>query len=186
MAENGSGDKTICPSEFTISFDDYYKRNINKKRINSGKKLMDIHKKLLKSISAEYFVPPEIIVSIWGIETNYGSYIGTFNIIDALSTLAYASQRKSFFKKEFLNSLLILEKNYMKQEKLIGSWAGAMGQSQFMPSSFLNFAVDYNNDKKIDLFLKEISFESDFANSGQTYNIKFQKNAKTSNQRLGM
>ena len=85
--------------EFTISFDDYYKRNINKKRINSGKKLMDKYKKLLKSISAEYFVPPEIIVSIWGIETNYGSYIGTFNIIDALSTLAYASQRKSFFRK---------------------------------------------------------------------------------------
>ena len=138
--------------EFTISFDDYYKRNINKKRINSGKKLMNKHKKLLKSISAEYFVPPEIIVSIWGIETNYGSYIGTFNIIDALSTLAYASQRKSFFKKEFFNSLLILEKNYVKQEKLIGSWAGAMGQSQFMPSSFLNFAVDYNNDKKIDLW----------------------------------
>ena len=67
---------------------------------------MDKHKKLLKSISAEYFVPPEIIVSIWGIETNYGSYIGTFNIIVALSTLAYASQRKSFFKKFTVNTFL--------------------------------------------------------------------------------
>ena len=105
-------------------------------------------------------MPAEVIVSIWGIETNYGSYIGNFSIVDSLATLAYGSKRKKYFKKEFFNSLLIIDKAYMSSDKMIGSWAGAMGQSQFMPSSYLEYAIDYNNDKKIDLWN---SYEDIFA-----------------------
>ena len=88
----------------------------------------------------------------YGIETNYGMYMGNFNVIEALATLAYSSRRK-VFKKELLNSLLIYEKNFKGTDKvLIGSWAGAMGQGQFMPSSFLNYAIDYDKDKIVDIW----------------------------------
>ncbi|MAH88987.1 MAG: lytic transglycosylase [Pelagibacterales bacterium] len=139
--------------EFKITFDDYYNRNINLKRIELGKSLLKKHKKILQEIYLKYKVPPRIIVSIWGIETNYGSYMGNFNVIEALATLAYASKRKKFFKKELINSLLIYEKYYKNSDKIMmGSWAGAMGQSQFMPSSFINYAVDYDNDGLIDIW----------------------------------
>lgn len=139
--------------EFKISFDNYYNRNINDKRIELGRKLLKKHENILNEIYLKYDVPPEIIVSIWGIETNFGNYMGNFNVIEALATLAYASKRKIFFKKELLNSLLIYEKNFKNTDKtLIGSWAGAMGQGQFMPSSFLNYAVDYDKDKIVDIW----------------------------------
>ena len=146
--------------EFKITFNDYYNRNINAARVSKGKKLLAKHKLLLEKISKEFFVPAEVIVSIWGIETNYGSYIGNFSIVDSLATLAYGSKRKKYFKKEFFNSLLIIDKAYISSDKMIGSWAGAMGQSQFMPSSYLEYAIDYNNDKKIDLWN---SYEDIFA-----------------------
>ena len=139
--------------EFKITFDDYYNRNINLKRIDLGKNLLKKHKKILHEIYLKYKVPPEIIVSIWGIESNYGNYMGGFNVIEALATLAYASKRKAFFKKELINALLIYEKNFKNSDKtMLGSWAGAMGQSQFMPSSFLNHAIDYDKDGFIDIW----------------------------------
>ena len=139
--------------EFKITFVDYYNRNINNKRIELGRDLLKKHKNILNDVYMKYGVAPEIIVSIWGIETNYGKYMGNFNVIEALATLAYASKRKNFFKKELLNSLLIYEKNFKDMNKvLMGSWAGAMGQGQFMPSSFLNYAVDYDKDKIVDIW----------------------------------
>ena len=139
--------------EFKITFENYYNRNINNKRIELGRELLKKHKNILDDVHMKYGVAPEIIVSIWGIETNYGKYMGKFNVIEALATLAYASRRKNFFKKELLNSLLIYEKNFKDMNKvLMGSWAGAMGQGQFMPSSFLNYAVDYDKDKIVDIW----------------------------------
>ena len=146
--------------EFKITFNDYYNRNINAARVSKGQKLLATHKLLLEKISKEIFVPAEVIVSIWGIETNYGSYIGNFSIVDSLATLAYESKRKKYFKKVFFNSLLIIDKAYISSDKMIGSWAGAMGQSQFMPSSYLEYAIDNNNDKKSDLWN---SYEDIFA-----------------------
>ncbi len=173
--------------EFKITFDTYYKRNINSKRIELGKSLLLENKKILQEIYLKYKVPPEIIVSIWGIETNYGSFMGNFNIIEALATLAYASKRKDFFKKELLNSLLIYEKNFKNSDKiLLGSWAGAMGQSQFMPSSFLNYAVDYNKDGVIDIWNSKKDIFASIANylklhkwqenTDWSYEIKLKKN----------
>ncbi len=154
--------------EFKITFDKYYNRNINNNKVSSGKNLLNKHKKLLKELEKKYSIPSEIIISIWGIETNYGSYIGNFNVIDALATLAYLSRRKEFFKRELYNSLVIVEKKYIQAKSMIGSWAGAMGQGQFMPSSFLEYAVDYNKDNKIDLWH---SYEDIFASIANYLNL---------------
>ena len=138
--------------EFKITLNQYQKRNITTKRIEKGKKLQIQYNEILTQIKSKYNIPPEIIVSIWALESNYGLYTGTFNIIDSLATLAYKSKRKKFFKKELFNALKILEYKHIDSDSLKGSWAGAMGQSQFMPSSYLSYAVDFNNDKKIDIW----------------------------------
>ena len=138
--------------EFKITFNNYIKRNISPKRISIGRKKINANLDILNKISSIYFIPPEIIVSIWGIETNYGSYTGGFKVLESLATLAYLSKRKVFFKKEFLNAIKIIDDGLISKKFLTGSWAGAMGQSQFMPSSYLNYAVDFSKDEKIDIW----------------------------------
>ena len=161
--------------EFKITFNNYYNRNINQKRIKLGKDLLKKYQNILTEIHAKYDVSPEIIISIWGIETNYGKYMGNFNVIEALTTLAYSSRRKSFFKKELLNSLLIYETNFKDTDKvLIGSWAGAMGQGQFMPSSFLNYAVDYDKDKIVDIWNSHYDIFASIANYLKSHGWKKQ------------
>ncbi|PPR27583.1 MAG: Membrane-bound lytic murein transglycosylase B [Alphaproteobacteria bacterium MarineAlpha9_Bin4] len=150
--------------EFKISFKDYKNRNITKKRIDKGKELEKKYKGLLDKISNTYGVPSQIIVSIWALESNFGYYTGSFNIIDSLATLSFQSRRKSFFKKELFNALIILDKKLINSKSLKGSWAGAMGQSQFMPSSYLNYAVDYNQDNKIDIWNSEGDVFASIAN----------------------
>ena len=146
--------------EVKITFDQYFKRNIPEKRIRKGKLLLKENLSLLKNIQKEFKVPPEIVIAVWGIETNYGTYTGNYNILDSLSTLAYKSRRKAFFRKEFFYALKIIEERYINEKALLGSWAGAMGQSQFMPSSYVHYAVDYNKDSIIDIWK---SYEDIFA-----------------------
>ena len=138
--------------EFKITFNNYIKRNISFKRISTGRKKINANIDILNEISSVYLIPPAIIVSIWGIETNYGSYTGGFKVLESLATLAYSSKRKKFFKKEFLNAIKIIDDGLISKNFLIGSWAGAMGQSQFMPSSYLNYAVDFSKDEKVDIW----------------------------------
>ena len=138
--------------EFKITLAEYKKRNITTKRIETGKKLITKHKNILNEITNKYNVPAAIIVSIWALESNFGYYTGSFNIIDALTTLSYQSKRRIFFKKELFSALKILDNKNIEASLLKGSWAGAMGQSQFMPSSYLSYAVDFNKDKKIDIW----------------------------------
>lgn len=169
--------------EFKISFHDYQKRNINAKRISKGKKLLVKHKNILNQIKIKYGIPAEIIVAIWALESNYGYYTGSFNIIDALATLSFQSKRKTFFKKELLNALEILDKKYINSNLLKGSWAGAMGQSQFMPSSYLSYAVDFNNDNKIDIWNNQSDVFASIANylskhkwqKGEPWSIRIKK-----------
>ena len=132
--------------EKTISFEDYNKRVNSKNRINSGKDMFVIHKDKLDKIAQEYNVQPRFIVAIWGIETSYGGYIGNFPIISSLVSLAFEGRRANFFRKELLNALKIMENEGIDLHLLKGSWAGAMGQSQFMPSSFIQYAQDFNKD----------------------------------------
>ena len=110
------------------------------------------HAALLAEVSAQYGVPPRLIVALWGIETDFGRITGGFSVIAALATLAHDGRRSAFFRKELLLALEILEQGHIAAGEMQGSWAGAMGQSQFMPSSFQAFAIDQNGDGQKDIW----------------------------------
>ncbi len=138
--------------EGTITFDQYKSRIITEARIQQGRRLYKEHANLLKKVSRKYNVQPQYIVALWGIETSYGNNTGGFDVIEALATLAYDGRRSDFFRSELIAALEILENKHISFDKMKGSWAGAMGQNQFMPSSFHRFAVDGNNDGKLDIW----------------------------------
>ena len=138
--------------EGTMSFAQYQKRVINDARIAQGRKLYKKHKNLLDQTAHKYGVPPQYIVALWGIETSYGNNTGGFGVVPALATLAWDGRRSSFFRKELINALKILDAGHIAPKNMKGSWAGAMGQNQFMPSSFHAFAVDGNGDGKRDIW----------------------------------
>lgn len=138
--------------ESTITFKEYLSRVTPNSRVRRGKTLLKENKTLLEDIARKYGVQPRFIVALWGIETDFGNNTGGFYIPAALATLAYDGRRSEFFRKELLNALEILDAGHISAKNMQGSWAGAMGQCQFMPSSFLNFAVDYNGDGRKDIW----------------------------------
>ena len=138
--------------EVTRSFAEYLKMTVSQQRIDRGRQLIETHGSLLDDIRARYGVAPHYLVSLWGIETNYGGYTGGFPVIGALATLAYDGRRSAFFRQELLNALRIIDQGHVDAARMTGSWAGAMGQVQFMPSSFLTFAVDYSGDGRMDIW----------------------------------
>ena len=107
---------------------------------------------MLEPIGREYGVPPRFIVALWGIETSFGRFLGGFPVIGALATLAHDGRRSAYFRGELLHALRILEDGHITPDAMVGSWAGAMGQSQFMPSSFVRYAVDHDGDGKRDIW----------------------------------
>ncbi|RUO37220.1 lytic murein transglycosylase [Aliidiomarina shirensis] len=138
--------------EFTITLDTYLPRAVPDWKVRQGIEKYNEHKELLERIGAEYGVQPRFIVALWGIETNYGGYTGNFRVISSLSTLAYEGRREEFFKRQLMQALEIIDAGHIEPEQMRGSWAGAMGQTQFMPSSFLSYAVDGDGDGKIDIW----------------------------------
>jgi membrane-bound lytic murein transglycosylase B len=107
---------------------------------------------LLDEVSQRYGVQPQFIVALWGIESDFGQQTGGFSVVAALATLAYDGRRAAFFRRELLDALKILDRGDITPAAMKGSWAGAMGQSQFMPSSFLRYAVDFNGDGRRDIW----------------------------------
>lgn len=138
--------------EFTTSFADYFNRRVTEQRVAQGRALLAKHKDLFARVEREYGVPAAYLVSFWGLETNYGSYFGNIPVIDSLATLACDTRRSTFFTIELINALRILDEGAIAPGKMIGSWAGAMGHVQFMPSSFLKNAIDFDGDHKRDLW----------------------------------
>jgi membrane-bound lytic murein transglycosylase B len=138
--------------EFTLTYSQYLQRVVPPERIQRGKRLLDEHRALLTEIGAAYGVQPRFIVALWGIESDYGRSTGGFSVIAALATLAYEGRRSSLFRRELLHALQIIDEGHIRPEAMIGSWAGAMGQSQFMPSSFRQYAVDYDGDGRRDIW----------------------------------
>jgi membrane-bound lytic murein transglycosylase B len=134
------------------SFRSYKQRLLSDERIRRGRSLMREHRALLERIALDYGVQARFIVALWGIESTYGAYRGTYPVIPALATLAYDGRRASFFRQELLNALRILDAGDVDHGSMMGSWAGAMGQSQFMPSSYLSYAVDYDGDGRRDIW----------------------------------
>jgi membrane-bound lytic murein transglycosylase B len=150
--------------EFTLTFEEYLTRVVSDKRVEDGRLLLQRHRALLQRIGREFGVQPRFIVALWGIESNYGSITGGYPVIGALATLAHDGRRAEFFRKELLNALRILDGGHIGLDAMTGSWAGAMGQSQFMPSSFLNFAVDHDGDGRRDIWTTEADVFASIAN----------------------
>lgn len=138
--------------ESTQSLADYLATRLSDKRIANGRSMLSDYPTWLGRVERQYGVPRRIIVALWGIESNYGQNTGGFPIIPALATLAYDGRRSDFFRKELLEALRILDAGHIPLEQMNGSWAGAMGQCQFMPSSFHRFAVDGNGDGRRDIW----------------------------------
>ncbi|WP_372965224.1 lytic murein transglycosylase [Marinobacter sp.] len=138
--------------EFTTTFADYLNRRVNDARISKGRELLASHSKLLAQVTAETGVPAPYLVSFWGLETNYGSYFGKMQVPSALATLACDPRRSTFFTEQFIAALQIIDEGAIPVEQMEGSWAGAMGHVQFMPTVFLKHAVDADGDGRRDLW----------------------------------
>ena len=138
--------------EFTITLDEYLNNTTPRIRVNKGKKLYIEHSELLNKIAFEFGVQPRFLLALWGIETSFGKYTGSFNVVRSLATLSHDLRRRDYFTGELINALKIIEQGHISPEIMDGSWAGAMGQCQFMPTSFISFAIDFNKDGKKDIW----------------------------------
>lgn len=139
-------------AEFVESLSEYLERRVTDWRIETGRERIARHRELLRQVTSEYGVPGRFIVAIWGIETNYGNFTGGTDVVRALATLAYDPRRSDYFRRELFGALEILQQGHIEPADMQGSWAGAMGQSQFMPSSFLDHAVDFDEDGRRDIW----------------------------------
>lgn len=134
------------------TFAQYKEMIVNDLRVKRGRQMMRTHAQALQEVENRFGVPKEVIVSLWGIETNYGSNTGGFMVVPALATMAWEGRRAEFFTKELINALKIIDAGHISAANMKGSWAGAMGQNQFMPSSFNAYAIDGNGDGKRDIW----------------------------------
>ena len=132
--------------ESTLSLADYLMRQVTEGRIRTGRAKMAAHHQLLTEIEARYGVDPAILVAIWGMESSFGAAAGSFPVIQSLATLSCYGRRQSFFRNEFYSALRILEQGHVTEQEFVGSWAGAFGQTQFLPTSFERLAVDHSGD----------------------------------------
>ena len=145
-------DSMNSPAEFTWTWDRYRKLFIEPKRIKNGKLFIKKNLETLERAEAQFGVPKEVITAILGVETRYGKIMGSYRVLDALSTLSFDYPRRSnFFSQELINLLLLARENDLDIFKLKGSYAGAMGYGQFIPSSYRAYAVDFDNDGSVDL-----------------------------------
>ncbi len=138
--------------EFTSSFADYLGRRVTDSRIEKGQQLLQSHAALLEGLTRQYGVPGRFLVAFWGLETNFGGYLGDTPTLDALATLACDARRSDYFTAELLQALALIERHDLDPARMRGSWAGAMGQTQFMPSNYARYGVDGDGDGRIDLW----------------------------------
>lgn len=157
-------------SEFTKTIWEYLDSAASDTRISDGKSAMRKHRKKLDAIERRYGVDKEVVVAVWGLESAYGKYRGDFVVIDALATLAYDGRRGKFFESQLLAALKILQSGDTSPNKMKGSWAGAMGHTQFIPTSYLAYAVDFTGDGKRDIWSND---PSDALASTAAYLSKF-------------
>ncbi|MES2254111.1 MAG: lytic murein transglycosylase [Pseudomonadota bacterium] len=130
----------------------YVDSAVSQRRISDAKSLLNQNAALLTDIETRYGVPREILIAIWGMETDYGRFQGTDNLFAALATQAYDGPRQAFGRRELISALLLLQQNNYTPSEMVSSWAGAFGQTQFMPSTFFKYATDGDGDGKIDLW----------------------------------
>ncbi len=138
--------------EFTRTFWSYLDNAITQGRVDRGRALVAEHGELLRRIRRRYNVQPSYLIAFWGLESAFGKYTGGFSVIGALATLAQDTRRGAFFRIQLLDALRILDQGHIRVAEMEGSWAGAMGQLQFMPSTFANYAIDFDGDGRRDIW----------------------------------
>jgi len=157
-------ERDLMQAEFTLSFDRYLTQRLAPKTVRTGRQMATRHRALLRAVSAKYGVAPSVIVAIWGVESNFGRFSGVRPTIAVLATLGYESRRAEFFRGQLIDALTILDRGDIDLLRLKGSWAGAMGQVQFMPSSYLRFAVDEDGDGRRDIWTSHADIFGSIAN----------------------
>jgi len=138
--------------EFTDTFLNYLDRRVTEEQVAEGRKLMRKHARLLRRVSRQYGIPAHVLVAFWGLETRYGKSLGAYPVPAALATLAHDSRRAAFFHGQLLDALDILQAGNVAPEAMVGSWAGAMGHVQFMPSTYRRYATDGDGDGRKDIW----------------------------------
>ena len=138
--------------EAKLTFDQYLSRVLSEKRVANGRIKLSETRKLLRNIASRYGVEPRFLVALWGVETDFGRITGSMPVIESLVSLIDDSRRSTFFRKELIHALRILDDGHISLAQMKGSWSGAMGQLQFMPSTYRHFAVDFDGDGRIDIW----------------------------------
>ena len=146
--------------EFYEDTKTYVSKRTSKDKVKKGKRIYKKNKNLINIVDKEFKVEKELLLALMGIETNYGTYLGKMDIISSLATLSYDKRRSEFFSNELITILKLIDQNKVDKDILFGSWAGAFGNFQFMPSTISNYAIDYNNNSIIELKEAEDSFAS--------------------------
>lgn len=137
---------------FKLSFEQFYARRVGTALMNRARQRLKTHRAVLDRIERDFGVPREIVVSIWGLETNFGADVSDrYSIVRSLATLAYDCRRSPFFTAQLTDALRIVDRGYMPAAQMRGGWAGEIGQTQFLPSPYIQFAVDYDGDGRRDL-----------------------------------
>jgi membrane-bound lytic murein transglycosylase B len=139
-------------AEFTLSLDEYLTRRLTKALVRDTRAALARHRRLLTRVDTKYGVPAHVLASVWAIESNLGRFSGVRPTIQALATLAWEGRRATFFRSELLDALAILDAGDVEPARLRGSWAGALGQPQFMPSTYLRYAQDFDGDGRRDIW----------------------------------
>ncbi len=151
-------------AEFTMTAPEYLAKVVSDAKVTRGKEMAATHKDLLAQISAKYGVQSRFILAIWGVESFYGTYTGKKPVVTSLATLAYDRRRSKFFRRQLLASLDMANKGYIELDSMKGSWAGAMGQPQFIPTSYMAYAVDEDGDGRRDIWTSEADIFGSIAN----------------------
>jgi membrane-bound lytic murein transglycosylase B len=151
-------------AEVVLTVEQYVQRRLTPPLVRTAQQMATKHRTLLARVSERYGVSPRVIVSIWGLESNFGRFSGVRPTIQALATLAWEGRRGAFFRGELLDALEIVDRGYIGLDQLRGSWAGAMGQPQFMPSSYLKFAQDFDGDGRRDIWRSQADIFASIAN----------------------
>ena len=156
--------KVIEYDRYQPEFYEDTKTNVSKRtskdKVKKGKRIYKKNKNLINIVDKEFKVEKELLLALMGIETNYGTYLGKMDIISSLATLSYDKRRSEFFSNELITILKLIDQNKVDKDILFGSWAGAFGNFQFMPTTISNYAIDYNNNSIIELKEAEDSFAS--------------------------
>lgn len=150
-------------AEFTLTFDTYYARVVNDATVSSGRRHLAEESALLGSVAQRLGVQPRFLLAIWGIESRFGQVTGDYDVIASTATLAFDG-RRSFWRGELISALKMIERGYIERERMTGSWAGAMGQPQFIPSSYLAYAVDFDGDGRRNIWTSRADVFGSVAN----------------------